>query len=196
MGSVFENTIIKQTTDAQGNITETRVVDMTKIEKGEPPFIKLYCDSWMGMYNIPNAYKQLFLALAQNMSACDSANLKYSQLVSTGVPFADYYMRICGWKSIDSLKKGLQALCDCDAIRRVARGTYQVNPTFACKGRWLDGKGNETAFSGIKRFITEYDWVSGTVKTTITHNDPDKYFDAVTLSPQAYDNKYSDDSET
>jgi hypothetical protein len=149
----------------------------------------------MGMFDIPDAYKTLFLALAQNMSACDSADLEHSQMVFTGGPFSDHYMRLCGWKSKDALKKGLRVLCNCNAIRRVSRGVYQVNPTFAAKGCWLDGKGNETAFSGIKRFVTEYDWVNGTVKTIITHNDPEQCFDAATLSPQAYDNKYPDDYE-
>jgi hypothetical protein len=56
-----------------------------------------------------------------------------------------------------------------------------VNPTFAAKGKWLNGKVDATAFSGVREFTTSFDWANGTMQTTITtsadDDDQDVYDD-------------------
>ena len=70
------------------------------------------------------------------MDYCDSDDLAHSQLVITGEPYRDEILEIMGWSDRDSLQKGLRALCECNAIRKVSRGCYQINPRFASKGQW------------------------------------------------------------
>jgi hypothetical protein len=181
MGDILKDIQFSQTVDANGNVTTSSKSRLVSIEKGEPPYIKLYYKAWMGIYDVPDAYKTLFLTMAKNMSPCICDDLDHSQLVNTAGIYTDIYLRACHWTSKDSLKKGLKALCDCNAIIRVGRGVYQVNPTFAAKGKWLNGKVDATAFSGVREFTTSFDWANGTMQTTITtsadDDDQDVYDD-------------------
>lgn len=175
MSKILSDVEVKQTLDGKGNIKEKRVSQReVTIENGEPSYIKLYANMWMEFYNVPSAYKDLFIALAMNMSPCVSDDLEHSQLVNTGKPYDELYMTSCGWKSKDSLKKGLAALCNCNAIRRINRGVYQINPSFAAKGKWLDGKDGNTAYSGVKRFVAKFDFTDGSVTTDVTYSEDDE----------------------
>lgn len=170
MGKIFSETEVTKTTDGNGQVKEHRISKHERfIENGEPAYIKLYTNMWMSFYDVPSAYKELFLEMASRMSPCDSVDLAHSQLVNTGKPYDDIYMNACGWKSKDSLKKGLNALCFCGAIKRVARGVYQINPSYAAKGKWLDGKDGNTAYSGVKEFVARVDFISGIIKTDLTY---------------------------
>lgn len=175
MGKILSDVEVKQTMDGKGNIKERRVSQReVTIENGEPSYIKLYTRMWMEFYGVPGAYKDLFIALAMNMTACNCDDLEHSQLVNTCKPYDEQYMKLCGWTSKESLKKGLNALCACSAIRRVARGVYQINPSFAAKGKWLDAKDGETAFSGVKRFVAKFDFMNGGVTTDVTYSDDEE----------------------
>ena len=175
MGKIISDIEVNKTLDDKGNIKERRISKReVTIENGEPSYIKLYTKVWMEFYGVPSAYKELFIALAMNMTACDSDDLEHSQLVNTCKPYDDIYMKACGWSSKDSLKKGLNALCACNAIKRVARGVYQINPSFAAKGKWLDGKDGDTAFSGVKKFVATFDFINGSMTTDVTYADEDE----------------------
>lgn len=101
---------------------------------------------------LPAAYRFLFVVLASRMSYCDRDDLEHSQLVITEKPFRDEIMRIMGWGNRDSLQKGLRALCECNAIRKVSRGCYQINPRFASKGQWKDNpRITQSNVEGLKK---------------------------------------------
>ena len=71
MGKVLSDVEVKQTVDSKGNVKERRISKHeVTIENGEPSYIKLYTKMWMEFYGVPNAYKELFIALAMNMSVC------------------------------------------------------------------------------------------------------------------------------
>ena len=45
-------------------------------------------------------------------------------------------LKECGWSGDDALCKGLKALVNCGALRKIGRGIYQVNPRYAARGTW------------------------------------------------------------
>lgn len=105
---------------------------------------------------LPAAYRFLFFMLAARMCYCDSDDLAHSQLVMTGEPYRDEIMDIMGWTNRDSLMKGLRALCECNAIRKVSRGCYQVNPRFASKGQWLyNPRIPQSNVEGLKKYYDD-----------------------------------------
>lgn len=146
---------------------------------GEPDFIKLYTEAWPPKKSIPNkddspagkkaaagkdtaqqtlpsVYRFLLVVLAARMSYCDSDDLQHSQLVMTGEPYRDDIMEIMGWGNRDSLQKGLRVLCECNAIRKVSRGCYQVNPRYAAKGQWIyNPRIPQSNVKGLKKYYDD-----------------------------------------
>jgi len=124
----------------KGEVISEKVSESTKkiTRVKEPDYIKLYTEIWRdeSRNKIPIGYRPLFLELASRMEYCDSDDLEHSQVVQTGGTRQKFIMKALGIKSRDSLQKGLKALCDCNAIRRVSRGVYQINPQYAAKGQW------------------------------------------------------------
>ena len=45
-------------------------------------------------------------------------------------------LKECGWSGDDALCKGLKALVNCGALRKIGRGIYQINPRYAARGTW------------------------------------------------------------
>ncbi len=105
---------------------------------------------------LPAAYRFLFFVLAARMDYCDSDDLAHSQLVITGEPYRDEILEIMGWSDRDSLQKGLRALCECNAIRKVSRGCYQINPRFASKGQWkYNPRIPQSNVEGLKKYYDD-----------------------------------------
>ena len=105
---------------------------------------------------LPAAYRFLFFVLAARMGYCDSDDLAHSQLVMTGEPYREEIMEIMGWTNRDSLMKGLRALCECNIIRKVSRGCYQINPRFASKGQWLyNPRIPQSNVEGLKKYYDD-----------------------------------------
>ena len=155
------------TTDSDGNITKNEV-EKTLYSEPEPDFIKLYTNTWCEFNKIPRAYRGLFLQLALRMSYCDANDLGRSQLVFTGKPFSDIIAEALNWKN-DMFKHGLVVLTKCGAIKRVSRGVYQINPSYAGKGSW---KYNARLQSGgIKELRSTFDFVNKKVDTKIVWAD-------------------------
>lgn len=148
-----------------GTKTEHTEKHDVEITSGEPAYIKLYMDNWMmkdsdtygGSNGIPQRYRLLFLELAMHMSPCDYTDLEQSQIVNVYGKHKKIYMDAMGWKNDSSLKQGLKALCNCEAIRRVDRGIYQINPSYAAKGKWLNARADKNpVFSGLKKLAESY----------------------------------------
>lgn len=140
MANVEKYERIEQITDQDGKVISEKTTLKTKrvTKVSEPDYIKLYTQIWQDRHGntIPVSSRLLFLELATRMGYCDADDLEHSQLVMTGGPYQDAIMKALGWTNRDSLQKGLKALCDCNAIRRVSRGIYQINPRYAAKGQW------------------------------------------------------------
>lgn len=174
---LFENTEITEVLDDSGKVKEKRVVkkEFAKSYDTEPEYIKLYTDVWCTFYDVPVVYKELFLQLAMHMTPVDCNSLETSQLVYTTGPMRDYYIKSCGWKSYESMAKGLKALCECNAIKKIKNGIYQVNPSFAARGKWLDAKdGEDGKFTGLKSLRLTFDFLSGKMSTDVTYSEDDQ----------------------
>lgn len=154
-------------TDSDGNQQQTSIE--TAISKDpEDDYIKLYTKTWCEFNNIPIRWRELFLELACLMTYCNSENLEMSQLVYTGKPFNIPIMNKLGWK-IDMYKKGISELCKCGAIKRKARGVYQINPTYAGKGPWKYNP--HLKHGGVKDLRATFDFVNKTCKSEIVWAD-------------------------
>lgn len=172
--------------DANGNETKEITETTRRYEKlAEPEYIKLYTDMWCRFNDVPEAYVRLFLSMVVRMSYCDANDLEHSQLVNTGKPWSDMLLKECGWKSPSSLKKGLQALCNCNAIRRISRGVYQINPNFAGKGLWKYNP--KLKQGGIADLVATFDFKNKTVDTKIVWGADEEYLEEVQKANEGAD---------
>ena len=105
------------------------------------------------------------------MTYCNKDDLENSQVVATGGPVTIAIQRECGWTTADPVYKGLKVLTDCKAIKRIARGWYQINPSYAGKGSW--NYNPKYKQGGIKDLIAIFNFRQGTVETTTTWTDND-----------------------
>lgn len=162
----------KQTTiqeDADGNIKTSSVEKVTNIQRNnEPDYIKLYTKMWCEFNDIPMAYRELFLQLVIRMTYCNSADLGNSQLVNTGKPWSTSIMKALNWKD-RMYQKGLKALCECDAIKKVGRGVYQINPQYAGRGEWKYNPRLERG--GIEDLVVSFNFKDKSVDTKIVWAD-------------------------
>ena len=162
----------KQTTiqeDADGNIKTSSVEKVTNIQRNdEPDYIKLYTKMWCEFNGIPIAYRELFLQLVTRMTYCNSADLGNSQLVNTGKPWSTSIMRALNWKD-RMYQKGLKALCECEAIKKVGRGVYQINPRYAGRGEWKYNPRLERG--GVEDLVAKFNFKDKSVDTKIVWAD-------------------------
>lgn len=135
---------------------------------GEPDYIKLYTRVWCEFNSIPVPYRNLFLQLAIRMSYADANNLSESQVVHTSKPTSDSICKVLGWKD-NMYQKGLKVLCDCGAIRRVNRGAYQINPSYAGRGAWRYNPRLEQG--GVEDLVATFNFKKGTVEASFTWGD-------------------------
>lgn len=164
---------ITTTIDAEGNESSTTVEKTRKIELStEPDYIKLYTAMWCEFNQIPVAYRQLFLELVSRMSYCNKSDLDQSQIVFLGEPISSAVCKALHWKSKDSLMKGLRALVKCNAIKKIGRAVYQINPSYAGRGEWkYNPRLNR---GGIEDLIATFNFRDKTVKTEIIWADDGK----------------------
>ena len=155
-------------TDSKGQTT-TETVEKEIYKDTEPDYIKIYTAVFFEFKQFPTQYKELFLQLAMRMSYCNSMDFENSQTVYVTGPNKKAIMDACGWSSVSSLTKGLKALCNCGAIRRVNRTVYQINPEFAGRGSWRYNSKLEQG--GIKDIIAKFQFARNEVETQIIFDD-------------------------
>ena len=159
--------------DTDGNIIEDTTDTLTRnIQRNdEPDYIKVYTKMWSDFNGIPQPYQELFFQLAIRMTYCNSSSINTSQIVYTGQPVSTDIMNTLNWKK-RMYQLGLKVLRECGAIRKLARGVYQINPSYAGKGEWYyNPKLNR---GGVKDLIAEFNFKEKTVKTQIIWGDDGK----------------------
>lgn len=165
MSTIISNT--KQIVDDKGNVIIETVMEKAISKETEPDYIKIYTDMWFDFKRFPRKYRTLFLELAIRMSYCN--NTIRSQTVAVIGPVKDEIREACGWKTMSPLETGLGILCECGAIKRIARGCYQINPEFAGRGAWRYNP--KTKNGGIKDLRATFNFAEDTVDTVITYDD-------------------------
>lgn len=158
-------TFIREDGTEQSTTKETT----SKIEHStEPDYIKVYTKMWCEFNQIPMVYRDLFFELICNMSYCNASDLEHSQLVNTGKPWSDSIMKHLGWKKA-MYQRGLAELCKCNAIKKISRGVYQINPSYAGRGEWKYNP--RLSRGGIENLVATFDYASGTVATKMLWAD-------------------------
>jgi len=159
--------------DAEGNITTTTTTKTKAILKNdEPDYIKLYTKMWCEFNMIPDKWRPLFFALVCRMSYASLKDETGGQIVHTIGSTGKAIIEECGWKNKDTLYRGLQALCECEAIKKISRGEYQINPQYAGKGPWhYNAKENR---GGVSELVAKFDFKNKKVDTKIVWASTDK----------------------
>lgn len=150
------STIIRATettVDSSGQIIEQHTEETYLHKDNEDDYVKIYKE-FMECKAFPINYRELFMQLAIRMTYCNIDYPDSSQIVYVVGPTKKEIMAACGWQTETPLVKGLKVLCDCQAIRRVSRGIYQVNPYYASKGAWKYNKRLRTG--GVKELRERY----------------------------------------
>lgn len=136
MSTIKSESITNIVEHADGTSERTHSEKTTTFKRcDEPDYIKLYTRMWCEFNEIPEAYRNLFLELVTRMTYCNAGDLQNAQLVNTGKPWNKDIMQKLNWKNA-MYQRGLKALCQCNAIRKINRGVYQINPQYAGKGEW------------------------------------------------------------
>lgn len=167
----IKNIIETNTTiDAEGNETTTTIAKTTNIERNnEPDYIKLYTKMWCEYNGIPEQWRELFLQLVVRMSYASSLDKTGGQIVSViGVTVSEINSYF-HWKTRTQLTHGLKALCDCNAIKRIGRGQYQINPQYAGRGEWKYNPRLERG--GVEDLVAKFNFRDKTVETQIVWAD-------------------------
>lgn len=166
MGKFYEEKETVTQLDSEGNVLRQTEKTKTRTAKGgEPDYIKLYTNMWCEFNGIPVAYRSLFLELVMRMSYCNARNLGKSQIVYTSKPNGDSICEALGWKSRQSLQKGLKVLCECGAIKWVNKGVYQINPAYAGRGQWRYNASADQG--GIENLIATFNFKEKAVETNM-----------------------------
>lgn len=158
--------------DANGDITKSEIIKTNEITKSdEPDYIKLYTKVWCEFNDIPTIYRNLFLLLASNMTYANTNDKEGGQLVNAGEPLKSMILKELKWKE-RNYYKGLKTLCETKAIKKIMKGVYQINPSYAARGSWFYNA--RTDSGGIKDLKATFDFINKTVSTEIVWADDGK----------------------
>lgn len=105
------------------------------------------------------------MALVCRMSYANLKSQEGGQTVCTIGSIGKSIVEECGWKNKETLYRGLQALCDCNAIKKISRGEYQINPNYAGKGPWHYNSKEDRG--GVENLIAKFNFADKTVETQI-----------------------------
>lgn len=172
MSTYFEEKNITIHEDENGNKTTDTKIQSREVKSSEPDYIKLYTKLWFDAKNIPDKYLKLFLALVCRMTYANPNSPSGGQIVYTVGHTGQAIMHECDWKTKDAFYKGLQALCDCNAIKKLGRGEYQINPEYAGKGPWRYNPKLDQG--GIENIIATFNIKDKKVDTKIVWADDQK----------------------
>lgn len=151
------NTIFDKKTGEVMSAT-TKVRKVAAAASDEPPYAKLYFDHLLEFSGGLKSASNLLMDFCQIMSYGSDPDGSDANLVYINAAFIKNYTKRhhC---TRDAYYKQLKSLTDANIVKRVDRGTYQVNPNLVGKGDWIK--------NGIKHLRATFDYVDGTVSTEI-----------------------------
>ena len=151
--------------------------EMDKVDPSyEEPYIKVYLRHVGRFFNLPESAMNVLLALCSHASLIDDIwagrrrDSRGRIIDKNEAPkAAKMYLNsalkkdVCSALgiSIPTLDRRLKNLCDKQIIKRVDRGTYQLNPYVLARGNWAE----------ILELRTTYDYVNGTMETEMVCRD-------------------------
>lgn len=141
----------------------------------EPEYIKLYIDCVFTFKGIRKGLNPIFLAFLKHMTYAGADEMFGGQVIFVNMAMKKLIANQLGL-GIDSINKALSEFVKAGIFRRMAVGTYQVNPDIVGKGNWAD----------IKNIKATFDFGEGVMKADVVHSEET----AMTEHQQELEDKY------
>lgn len=146
---VFEEHIISQET---GEIMQSKTVYKAQTE---PEYVKLYIDCILTVKGLRKGLNPIFMAFLKYMSYADVGEESGGQIIFVNKTMKELIAKQLGI-GLYSVDKALGELTKAGIFKRIATGTYQVNPNIVGKGEWKDIKNIRATFDfGKKEVVAE-----------------------------------------
>lgn len=143
--TVYDERIVTQ----EGEVVSSKTVIKSI---SEPEYVKLYIDCLFTVKGLRKGLNPIFIAFLRHMSYAD-VNARYGgQLIYTNKALK---MQIAEQLhlGIDSINKALSEFVKAGVFKRVAVGTYQVNPDIVGRGEWKDIKNIKATFDFAEKSV-------------------------------------------
>lgn len=125
---------------ATGEITE-KITHRVKTLSQEPPFVKVYLDDIVSLYNLP--------ARSSNMIHVLLTKMDYEGIISLNAASKRRMAAQLG-TSLSVIDNQLSSLSKTKVLQRLDRGEYMFNPNLFAKGFWADIKKLRDKFIELK----------------------------------------------
>ncbi len=126
---------------ATGEIKEQST---TFIQAAEPSFVKLYLDCYCAFKGLPQSIPPILLEFLKHMSYADKEQNEGGQIIALNKYIKESIAANTN-TSIKRIEQVITQFCKAGIFRRIATGTYQVNPEIIGKGEWKDIKAIRSA---------------------------------------------------
>lgn len=141
---VYEEHVVTQ----EGEVVSSRTIYNTNTE---PPYVKLYIDCVLTVKGLQKGLNPILIGFLEHMSYAGT------ELYGGQIIFVNKALKECianklkvGIKRID---QAITQFVKANIFKRVAVGTYQVNPNIIGKGEWKD----------IKKIKANFDFNTGEI---------------------------------
>lgn len=123
--------IVQQTTNTvtdlnTGEVRQTETTNVYQIAT-EPPYVKLYLDDLCNLIKIPDAQKNLLMALLRRLDfeGYIILSARARKDIAASLNIKD-----------QTFRNMLNCLCKSEILRRVSTNEYQANPNYFARGEW------------------------------------------------------------
>jgi len=126
----------------------------TVIINEEPDYVKLYVNTILTFKSLPVALNPILLELLRLMSYAEEGQI---------ITYNDYWRKQIAdktQKKPNTIDKALGDLTNSGIFKRIARGTYQVNPNIFGKGSW----------DNIKELRAKFDFKAGKIEQDFVYS--------------------------
>ena len=130
------------------------------INSKEPNYIKLYVDTLLTFKNLSKSLNPILIEFLKYMSYASVSDGTGGQIIYVNAHMKKLIAAATGLK-IDRINKALTDFVKANVFKRIATGTYQVNPYLFGKGEWKD----------IKSIRATFDFNSGEIIAEIDNDE-------------------------
>lgn len=123
--------------------------------QSEPEYVKLYLDCVFAVKGVRKGLNPIFVEFLEYMSYADTDDEFGGQIIFVNKALKMRIAKRLGL-TIYSIDKALSEFVKSGLFKRVAVGTYQVNPSVVGKGDWKDIKNIKATFDfGAKEIVAD-----------------------------------------
>lgn len=167
---IFEQIVISEET---GEIKTQKEIYKTK----EPDFVKLYLDCVLLLKGLQKGLNPILIELVKYMSYADINSVGGGQVIFMNKALKETVAAKLN-VSLKRIEQAISQLVKAGIFKRIAVGTYQVNPNIFGKGDWVD----------IKNIRATFDFYSKEIIADIVKNEEESMTNNQTELEKAYSN--------